>query len=470
MSKGTRRSKRKQEKNKIIAESLLNNEYQTNDIPADIKEIHLGLLSKQPSVSSFGNKKLEYSCKGCGRPDPPVKRYKKNNWIFCECCEGWWHLECACISKETVEKFNTYKIDYTCALCVLDVLPGLSVNRKRRYCTEFSSSDKGNSDAVTEPEEQLPKFVSVGLETELCESDPVPSHTLVYSTPEVKQCDSGHNCSHVKLNSTPSQSHSETIQSASETQPENSFLSPQSDFSPDQVIIVDNIENPKEFRSSIQIQEKIKRFEQFQEVQLAYSLPQGGIVLHFRSSVAAEKALENWPECVFNDKEVPHRTSSKKESKVNYMKNVDTSLSEFQIGEILSSIGIKYCSIKRLHYRYGRHPMPVVQLVHASVEDKLAALQMVIPITFQNRNAFLESKKFKVIRCFNCQRFGHIARTCIYSQRCECCGRTDHLGEVCGVCVQEFCCANCSGNHRSSSKNCPIYCHHASKFRASTIC
>lgn len=337
-----------------------------------------------------------------------------------------------------MEKFNTYKIDYTCALCVLDVLPGLSVNRKRRYCTEFSSSDKGTPDAVTEPEEQVPKFVSVRLETEQCESNPVHSHTQVNSTPKVEQCDSSHIRSDITLSSTPSHSHFETIQSTSETQSENSFLSPRSEFSPDQVIIVDNIKNPKEFRSSIQIQEKIKGFEQFQEVQLAYSLPQGGIVLHFRSSVAAEKALENWPECVFNDKEVPHRTSSKKESTVNYMKNVDTSLSEFQIGEILSSIGIKYCSIKRLHYRYGRHPMPVVQLVHASVEDKLAALQMVIPITFQNRNAFLESKKFKVIRCFNCQRFGHIARTCIYSQRCECCGRTDHLGEVCGVCVQEF--------------------------------
>ena len=50
--KGTRRSKRNQEKKKTIAESLLISDALTGDIPSEIKEIHLGLLSKHSSAAA----------------------------------------------------------------------------------------------------------------------------------------------------------------------------------------------------------------------------------------------------------------------------------------------------------------------------------------------------------------------------------------------------------------------------------
>ena len=148
--------------------------------------------------------------------------------------------------------------------------------------------------------------------------------------------------------------------------------------------------------------------------------------MYFKNSTAAEEALKNWPDFVFNAGEVPHRKNPTKENRVSYMKNVDTSLSELQIGEVLSKVGIKVLKIKRLHYRYGKHPMPVVQLVQPTIQDKLTALQKVMPIKFHNRNAILESKKCSVIRCYHCKRFGHIVRVCIYTQRCECCSKSDH--------------------------------------------
>ena len=52
------------------------------------------------------------------------------------------------------------------------------------------------------------------------------------------------------------------------------------------------------------------------------------------------------------------------------MKNVDISLSDLQIGEILSKIEIKTTKIKRLYYKYGKYPMPVVNLVHTSLQDE----------------------------------------------------------------------------------------------------
>ena len=423
----TRRSKRNKEKNKEIADSILNHDNLSSDIPKEIKDLHVGLLVKQAKQASEkalsgGDPVKEYLCKGCKRPEAPIKRFRQNLWINCECCMGWWHLECACVTKEQAEKYEKYKIDYTCALCVIDVLPGVFVKRSELdACSSVSVDDN-----------VFPLFVEEKQESIVT---PTPSPT---PTP------------------TPHDPSSENPITQSEA---GSTLA--------QIIVVDNIKNPKEVRSSVQIQNRLKSFEVFKDIQFAYSLPQGGVALHFKSSSEADRALENWPEFVFNAGEVPHRTKSTNPNKVSYMKNVDLSLSEFQIGEVLSQIGIKTSKIKRLHYRYGKYPMPVVQLVHPSVQDKLSALEKEIPIKFHNRNAILEPKKESVIRCYHCQRFGHIARVCSYKQRCECCSVSDHLGEVCAA--SEFCCANCSGKHKSSSKFCPIFLQYAGKHRSSAI-
>ena len=93
-------------------------------------------------------------------------------------------------------------------------------------------------------------------------------------------------------------------------------------------------------RNSTKILEKLNKFEQFKDVQFAFSLPQGGIALNFRESAKVDEALKHWPSSVFNTGEVPHRTNPKKLNRVSYMKNVDTSLSEFQIRDVLDKIGI----------------------------------------------------------------------------------------------------------------------------------
>lgn len=57
------------------------------------------------------------------------------------------------------------------------------------------------------------------------------------------------------------------------------------------------------------------------------------------------------------------------------------------------------------------------------------------------------------LRCFNCQKFGHISSTCSGNQTCPSCGHGLHEGD----CSLPPSCINCNGEHSPRYKGCPIY-------------
>lgn len=58
------------------------------------------------------------------------------------------------------------------------------------------------------------------------------------------------------------------------------------------------------------------------------------------------------------------------------------------------------------------------------------------------------------IRCFKCQRYGHVAAVCKSSQRCGKCGGKHEYGQ-CGEGVERKCC-NCGGDHTAAYGGCPV--------------
>ncbi|XP_072144472.1 uncharacterized protein [Dermacentor andersoni] len=57
------------------------------------------------------------------------------------------------------------------------------------------------------------------------------------------------------------------------------------------------------------------------------------------------------------------------------------------------------------------------------------------------------------LRCCNCQRFGHMVKTCRSTHRCKICSE-DHGHKECRSLLQPKC-ANCAGNHAASFSGCP---------------
>lgn len=58
------------------------------------------------------------------------------------------------------------------------------------------------------------------------------------------------------------------------------------------------------------------------------------------------------------------------------------------------------------------------------------------------------------LRCFKCQRFGHVASGCRGKEKCLTCGG-EHNVRTCETENQK--CSNCGGSHKANSKECPVY-------------
>ena len=329
-------------------------------------------------------------CIACKSESPKIKRYTEEPWIQCDVCKGWWHLECACLTPESVALINKRKLYFPCALCVV----------KNLQCTG----------AITQND--CSKTASIDKEL-----------NCVQKNPKLTSCNEKNN---------------KPIKSVS--------------FS-DQVIIIDNIENPASFSNSKKISEKLKSSE-IAAVEFAYPLVKGGVALHFKDSQNAQAALENWPGKVFGEKESVHRPRGQSGVKVGYMKNIDPRYSKNYILKFLEEIGCKVRDVRRCYHRGTGRPMPVVKIFHNSHEDLLASINTDFGVKFNGKKTYVEAERQrKVVRCYNCMRFGHIGSSCLFTAQCENCGG-DHtdLG-----CSNKPNCFNCGGQHKASSSTCPVF-------------
>ena len=139
-------------------------------------------------------------------------------------------------------------------------------------------------------------------------------------------------------------------------------------------------------------------------------------------------------------------------SKVAYIKGVDTSVDLDHLTRYLQIRGISIFEVRRLLRRHSGRPTQVVKVKCS--EDTVNTL-LKISIVINKRICSVERERpITVIRCFHCQRLGHIAAQCHNQKVCEFCAHThgDH-----DMCVSGVKCANCGGSHPSSSKTCVEY-------------
>ena len=101
---------------------------------------------------------------------------------------------------------------------------------------------------------------------------------------------------------------------------------------------------------------------------------------------------------------------------------------------------------------HKKKPLPIISITcHTETVTKL----LKNGLTILQKHYLCEPYKKPVIRCYNCQLFGHIAKYCTKEPLCHLCGGKKHPNKNC---VNRIFCVNCKKEgHPSTSRECPTF-------------
>ena len=133
------------------------------------------------------------------------------------------------------------------------------------------------------------------------------------------------------------------------------------------------------------------------------------------------------------------------------IRNVPITLCENEILEILKPQKVKYVKRFQLkpkdYEKTNEMQSSTTVLLHFTCSD--LPEKVVIGYMSFKTQIYIP----KPLRCFKCNRFGHVASKCKNKDRCSRCGG-EHTWKTC---ENNQKCVNCGGNHSAASKICPKY-------------
>ena len=196
----------------------------------------------------------------------------------------------------------------------------------------------------------------------------------------------------------------------------------------------------------------------------------GFILIEVDSVENAKKVVNEWDgKRFFNkdqDKETYAQILENARAKA-IIEHVDESFNDAFITQEVQKVFGPKTMARRFRNKSG--PTHVVLLTFDSKEDLDKATNVRIPIG----NVIFRARPYelrpRLIQCYNCNKFNHIARNCTaMSRTCSFCSESHHENE-CNIKSQQlesqYKCSNCSGNHSAMSKECAIYKNWSNKLR-----
>lgn len=185
-------------------------------------------------------------------------------------------------------------------------------------------------------------------------------------------------------------------------------------------------------------------------------LPSGDTVLTFLSSEKAKaKCNDNWVGTAFGNKAALTPPTFAVYAKGIRLASVPNDTSKL-ITEIERTNNVKITQIKKTKGRPGPNPRANLVIRTSSIRDanRLCDNGLLLEAELYDCEPFNEG--LRPTQCFNCFKFGHIARVCKATPTCGRCGAAAH--ENCPTEKDEIplCCILCQGSHPAWSRACPV--------------
>ena len=151
--------------------------------------------------------------------------------------------------------------------------------------------------------------------------------------------------------------------------------------------------------------------------------------------------------------------TNKQQTKSLAVKGVPSDISDSEFKEFLGLNKIKFAKAERLKSKKDGRVLPIfrLEISDRTEAEALISQNLVCHVTGVVYKVEEFRTPISVILCFNCQCFGHSAKTCRSKQKCLICGG-NHSHKGCpGKESRKPTCANCKGPHVASYKGCPEY-------------
>ena len=141
------------------------------------------------------------------------------------------------------------------------------------------------------------------------------------------------------------------------------------------------------------------------------------------------------------------------------VKGVPTDITETEFKEFLDLNKISYAKAERLKSQKDGRVLPIFQLEITDPTEAEALLSQNLACNVTGIVYKVEEFRapISITQCYNCQCFGHMAKTCRSKQKCLICGE-NHSHKGCPSREsRKPTCANCKGPHVASYRGCLEY-------------
>lgn len=138
------------------------------------------------------------------------------------------------------------------------------------------------------------------------------------------------------------------------------------------------------------------------------------------------------------------------------IRNLHPSTPTVEVGVAIEEIGFSVRQVSNVLHKTTKHKLPLffVDLEPAEINKDIFGVTSLLHTKIKVEEPH---KRKDVIKCLNCQDYGHSRKYCSYTPRCVRCG-SNHPSSNCGKSRESPAkCALCEGDHPANYKGCRIY-------------
>lgn len=225
---------------------------------------------------------------------------------------------------------------------------------------------------------------------------------------------------------------------------------------PEKSIIISSVSSRAIIKNSDSIIRNFNKHHSEIGVSTYFSTKGGSIIIELKKSEDAINVCSSWDPSFFTDESSTKPTSCcvmKNSNKSVLLKNVPLDISMDELHRFLAN---KYNNPKLLRFRTRKGVvLKTIKADFSTVAEQEQCLKDGIHYEGLSINTEKYIPRKRVIQCYKCWRFGHIADLCPNKVTCVNCARGHKNCETRSAI--QLRCSNCKGNHPANDRICPAY-------------